>query len=135
MPKKEHSGTFKISNFLPENRLKMEHSELLILPDYVCRLLRRKCQAACKILTENHAKATVLNQPSWAICGVKLPTRFDSGSLYILRWEFRVHEIYTASDGFYQLSVLLRPIEVQSPSINQRKKRLGNNYLSANNSL
>jgi hypothetical protein len=34
MPEKKHSGTFKISNFFPENQLLMEHPKLLIFPDY-----------------------------------------------------------------------------------------------------
>jgi len=32
---KEHSGTFKIARLFPENQLEMQHSELLIIPDYV----------------------------------------------------------------------------------------------------
>jgi len=32
----EHYGTSKIAILLPENQQKMEHSKLLMVPDYVC---------------------------------------------------------------------------------------------------
>jgi hypothetical protein len=39
LPEKEHPITANISKLFPVNRLQMEQSRLLMLPDYLCRSL------------------------------------------------------------------------------------------------
>jgi hypothetical protein len=43
MPEKEHFGIYRKSKLFPEDQLQMEHSKLLMVPDYVYRPLSRKC--------------------------------------------------------------------------------------------
>jgi hypothetical protein len=38
MPEKEHCGTFENPKLFPENQQQMEHSKLLMVPDYLYRL-------------------------------------------------------------------------------------------------
>jgi hypothetical protein len=46
MPEREHSNTLKYSKLFVENQQIMEHSKLLMVPDYVRKSLQETCQAS-----------------------------------------------------------------------------------------
>jgi hypothetical protein len=41
VPEKEYFGMFNKSKLLPENQLQMEYYQLLMLPDYLMKILRK----------------------------------------------------------------------------------------------
>jgi hypothetical protein len=43
----EHPGMFKKSKLLPENQLQMEYYQLLMLPDYLMKILRKTGGEEC----------------------------------------------------------------------------------------